>query len=48
MRTPDGALRAQQSPATQAPGRQERDIPNTTEGLIDMLLREILGGNRNN
>ena len=48
MRPPDGALRAQQSPAAQAPGKQQRDIPNTTEGLIDMLLREILGGNRNN
>ena len=48
MMAPDGALRAQQSPATETPGTQQRNIPNTTEGLIDMLLREILGGNRNN
>jgi 1A family penicillin-binding protein len=31
------------TPQQQAPAPQQRDVPRTTEGLIEMLLRDILG-----
>ncbi|WP_299620252.1 transglycosylase domain-containing protein [uncultured Tateyamaria sp.] len=41
MLAPQGAPRPQ---AETTSNRRERTIPRTTEGLIDMLLRDILGG----
>ncbi|MEP2891954.1 transglycosylase domain-containing protein [Tateyamaria sp.] len=35
----------QQAPAPQ-PQPQQREVPRTTEGLIEMLVREVLGGGR--
>lgn len=51
MRAPQGE---QEQPDPQAPTPQQqpqpqplpREVPNTTEGLIEMLVREILGGGR--
>ncbi|WP_299607520.1 transglycosylase domain-containing protein [uncultured Tateyamaria sp.] len=41
MQAPAGASRPDPAPA--AP-RQRREVPRTTEGLIEMLVRDILGG----
>ena len=41
----------QQEPAPQSQQQQrqpqQRDVPRTTEGLIELLVREVLGGGRN-
>jgi len=48
MRAPEGAQVRQQAPQ-QAPSQpRQREVPRTTEGLIEMLVREILGGGREN
>ncbi len=44
MRVPEDALRQQQAPAPQP---QQREIPRTTEGLIEMLVRDIFGARDN-
>ena len=49
MRVPEGAQRQAQEPVQQQQQpqpqpQQRREVPRTTEGLIEMLVREILGG----
>ena len=46
MRAPEGLQAPQPAPQPAPAPRQEREVPRTTEGLIEMLVREILGGGR--
>ena len=53
MIVPELVLQQQQlqepAPQSQQQQRQpqQRDVPRTTEGLIELLVREVLGGGRN-
>lgn len=47
LQVPERAKRQAQAPApAPQPAPQQRDVPRTTEGLIEMLVRDILGGGR--
>ncbi|MEM6373909.1 MAG: PBP1A family penicillin-binding protein [Pseudomonadota bacterium] len=46
MQAPVGVQPQPQAPQPAQPQQREREVPRTTEGLIEMLVREILGGNR--
>ncbi|MEO0381194.1 MAG: penicillin-binding transpeptidase domain-containing protein, partial [Pseudomonadota bacterium] len=47
MRVPEGAQAPAPQPSQTAPNqRRQREIPRTTEGLIEMLVRDILRGGR--
>ena len=41
------APQSQQQQQQQQRQPQQRDVPRTTEGLIELLVREVLGGGRN-
>ncbi|KIC51782.1 PBP1A family penicillin-binding protein [Tateyamaria sp. ANG-S1] len=46
LQVPERAVRQAQTPAQQAPQSRQPEVPRTTEGLIETLLRDILGGGR--
>ena len=44
MRAPEGVQTPSPTAPTAPSQRQNRDIPRTTEGIIEMLVRDIFGG----
>ncbi|WP_147110198.1 transglycosylase domain-containing protein [Tateyamaria sp. syn59] len=46
LQVPERAVRQVQQPAP-APQQRQPEVPRTTEGIIETLIRDILGGGRN-